>query len=75
VDGRALCPACHQREECTALGHLWGLWRDEVLHTVEFRQRYCERCDGVDYDPPFAVLYPKFQVLRDAEDVLRAVTP
>jgi hypothetical protein len=73
--GRALCSRCHQLHLCDDTGHLWGDWRDEVLHTVEFRKRGCERCDRDDYDPPFGVLYPKFQALRDAEEVLRAVKP
>jgi hypothetical protein len=74
ADGRSLCPRCAQREECDRLGHLWGGWESQDRDGIAFRSRWCERdlCSMRDYDPPFAVLYPKFQALRDAEEVLRA---
>ncbi|MEV0214236.1 hypothetical protein [Micromonospora sp. NPDC050695] len=72
ADGRALCSHCAAKATCEATGHQWDEWYDVSRDGVEARQRSCDRCGESDYDPPFEVLYPKFQALRDAEEIVRA---
>ncbi len=69
---RALCGQCAAKEICATTGHPWDDWRDGELHGVRFRKRWCETCGSTDYDPPYSVLAPKFQALRDAEQIVRA---
>lgn len=71
ADGLAFCSSCHAKRECARLGHDWEDWcAPESRDGITYRRRSCDRCNIQDYDPPFAVLYPKFQALRDAEQLL-----
>lgn len=67
---RALCARCAVRALCEATGHEWDDWYDASQHGIQIRQRMCDRCSTLDWDPPFKELYPKFQTLRDAEQIL-----
>ena len=70
TDMRALCGRCHAKVTCEATGHEWGIWHDYSRDGITCRRRGCDRCDIDEYDPPFEELYPKFQALRDAEEIL-----
>lgn len=70
-DGRALCGACTREDDCARRGHDWDEWVSKEQYGFPYRSRWCEHCNSTDYDPPFAQLSERAQVIFDAEDVLR----
>ncbi len=70
VGDRALCENCAARAECEATSHQYDDdWSPREIKGVRWRQRDCQRCDEVDYDPP----YEQLKVLSDAARVIDAV--
>ena len=72
TDQRALCGQCSATTTCRVTGHQWDDWCDDERAGIRFRRRYCDRCSADEYDPPFEELYPRFQALRDAEEIVAA---
>ena len=67
---RMLCRRCGEKATCAATGHQWDEWCDAGQHGIQARRRLCDHCGTQEWDPPFDELYPKFQALRDAEELL-----
>ncbi|MET8278211.1 hypothetical protein [Micromonospora sp. NPDC005174] len=72
TDQRALCRTCAEKATCETTGHQWDDWHDASRDGIRARRRSCDHCGDSDYDPPFDELYPLFQALRDAEEIVRA---
>jgi hypothetical protein len=51
------CRDCARKADCAATGHQYHDWQEVAqAGMIPYRRRWCEHCNGTDFDPPFAEL-------------------
>lgn len=54
TDNQTLCADCSRKADCDTTGHQYDDdWKSREHMGIPYRVRYCEHCQGTDYDPPW----------------------